>query len=71
VSLHIFDGKAELKKASHLWGKNTRETEEILKKEIGDNTSLTLLKPGAHQVSLFKVYPIRVNMEHYFYDVRK
>jgi len=34
--LHIFDGKAELKDASDLWGKNTRETEEILKKEIGD-----------------------------------
>jgi len=36
VYLHIFEGKAELRDASHLWGKNTRETEEILKKEIGD-----------------------------------
>jgi aldehyde:ferredoxin oxidoreductase len=36
VSLHIFEGKAELRDASKLWGKNTRETEEILKKEIGD-----------------------------------
>jgi aldehyde:ferredoxin oxidoreductase len=36
VSLHIFEGKAELRDASGLWGMNTRETEEILKKEIGD-----------------------------------
>ena len=36
VSLHIFEGKAELKGASHLWGKNTRETEGMLKREIGD-----------------------------------
>lgn len=36
VYLHVFEGKAELRDASDLWGKNTRETEEILKKEIGD-----------------------------------
>jgi len=36
VSLHIFEGKAELRDASQLWGKNTWETEEMLKKEIGD-----------------------------------
>jgi len=36
VYLHIFDGKAELRGASNLWGKNTRETDQILKKELGD-----------------------------------
>ena len=36
VYLHIHEGKAELRDASHLWGRNTQETEEILKKEIGD-----------------------------------
>lgn len=36
VYLHIFNGKAELRDASNLWGKNTRETDEILKKELGD-----------------------------------
>jgi aldehyde:ferredoxin oxidoreductase len=34
--LHIFEGKAELRDASDLWGKNTRETDEILRKELGD-----------------------------------
>jgi len=36
VYLHIFAGKAELRDASDLWGKNTRKTDEILKKELGD-----------------------------------
>jgi aldehyde:ferredoxin oxidoreductase len=36
VYLQIVEGKAELKDATGLWGKNTRETEEILKKEVGD-----------------------------------
>ncbi len=36
VYLHIFEGKAELRGASNLWGKNTRETDQILKKELGD-----------------------------------
>ena len=36
VYLHIYEGKAELRDASDLWGKNTRETEEMLKKNIGD-----------------------------------
>ncbi len=36
VYLHVFNGKAELRDASNLWGKNTRETDEILKKELGD-----------------------------------
>lgn len=33
--LHIHDGKAELKDASHLKGKNTWETEEAIKGELG------------------------------------
>ena len=36
VYLQISEGKAELRDASDLWGKNTYETEEVLKKEIGD-----------------------------------
>lgn len=36
VYLHISGGKAELRNASHVWGKNTLETEEIVKKETGD-----------------------------------
>ena len=36
VYLFLHDGRAELKDASHLWGKDTVETEESLKNELGD-----------------------------------
>ena len=35
VYLQIADGKAELKDASHLWGKDSIETEEIIREETG------------------------------------
>ncbi len=36
VYLFLHDGKAEIKDASHLWGKDTIETEEGIRKELGD-----------------------------------
>jgi aldehyde:ferredoxin oxidoreductase len=36
VYLWIHDGKAELKNASHLWGKITGEAEALIKAELGD-----------------------------------
>ena len=36
VYLWINDGKVEIRDATFLWGKNTKETLEILKQEIGD-----------------------------------
>jgi aldehyde:ferredoxin oxidoreductase len=37
VYLLLNNGKAEIKDASHLWGKFTAESEEILKKELDDS----------------------------------
>jgi aldehyde:ferredoxin oxidoreductase len=37
VYLNITEEKAELKNASHLWGKGTLETHEIIKEESGSN----------------------------------
>jgi aldehyde:ferredoxin oxidoreductase len=36
VYLWIDDGKVEIRDAGHLWGKNPFKTQEILRKEIGD-----------------------------------
>jgi aldehyde:ferredoxin oxidoreductase len=36
VYLSLNNGKAELKDASHLWGKDTVETEEIIREEMGE-----------------------------------
>lgn len=37
IYLWISDGKAEIRDASHLWGKTTYKTEEMLKEELHDN----------------------------------
>jgi aldehyde:ferredoxin oxidoreductase len=37
VYLHIEDDQVELRKADHLWGKTTHETEATLKQELGDS----------------------------------
>jgi aldehyde:ferredoxin oxidoreductase len=37
VYLWLHDGQAELRDASHLWGKTTSEVDEILKQELGDD----------------------------------
>jgi aldehyde:ferredoxin oxidoreductase len=53
VSLHIFEGKAELRDALDLWGKNTHETEEILKKEMGDEkVKVACIGPSGESKSL-------------------
>jgi len=53
VYLHIFEGKAELRDASDLWGKNTQETEEIIKKETGDEkVKVACIGPSGESKSL-------------------
>jgi aldehyde:ferredoxin oxidoreductase len=37
VYLWITDGKAEIKDARHLWGKETKEVESIIRNELGDD----------------------------------
>jgi aldehyde:ferredoxin oxidoreductase len=37
VYLWIQDGEVEIRDATHLWGKETKETEDAIKEELGDN----------------------------------
>jgi len=41
VYLWIDDGTAELRDASHLWGKGTREADDLIKDDLGDPTIQT------------------------------
>ena len=43
--LFIHDGGAELRDAAHLWGKDTHETEDILKAELGESASIAAIGP--------------------------
>ena len=52
VYLHIDNGKAELKDAGHLWGKDTYETEDALKAEYGKDTHVACIGPAGEKVSL-------------------
>jgi len=53
VYLFINDGKAEIRDAAHLWGKDTFETEDILHAEHGKQTHTACIGPSAEKLSLF------------------
>ena len=52
VYLVINNGKAELKDAANLWGKDTFEVEDILKSELGKDTEIACIGPSGESVSL-------------------
>lgn len=52
VYLYIEDGKAELKDASHLWGKDTFETQDILREEHGKKLEVACIGPSGEKKSL-------------------
>ena len=49
--LYIENGKPELKDASHLWGKDCLETEDMLKSAHGKETSVACIGPSGEQLS--------------------
>jgi len=52
VYLFIDNGKAELRDASHLWGKDTYETEDMLQAEHGRQTYISCIGQSAEKLSL-------------------
>jgi aldehyde:ferredoxin oxidoreductase len=52
VYLLIEDGKARLMKADHLWGKDTWQTEVLLKEELGRYARLMSIGPSGEKRSL-------------------
>lgn len=57
VYLWVQDGRAELREAGHLWGKNTFETQAIIKEELGDpRVRVACIGPaGENQVLLANI----------------
>jgi len=54
VYLYIQDKKVELKKAGHLWGKSTHETETEIKEEVGDSkTKVASIGPAGENLVRF------------------
>ncbi|MFP3975702.1 MAG: aldehyde ferredoxin oxidoreductase family protein [Dehalococcoidia bacterium] len=52
VYLFIDNGKAELRDAGHIWGKDSFETEDALKAELGNDVELICIGPAGENVSL-------------------
>ncbi len=52
VYLYINDGRAELRDASHLWGKDTYDTDDILKAEAGKDAAVACIGPSGEKLAL-------------------
>jgi len=52
VYLYIGNGQAEIRDASHLWGKDSFVTEDILKQELGNKTELACIGQAGEKKSL-------------------
>jgi aldehyde:ferredoxin oxidoreductase len=52
VYLFIDNGKAQLRQAGHLWGKDTAETEAMFKAELGNDISIASIGPAGESRSL-------------------
>ncbi|UCB42672.1 MAG: aldehyde ferredoxin oxidoreductase family protein [Dehalococcoidales bacterium] len=52
VYLLIDNGKAELRDASYLWGKDTYETEDVVKTELGEAAEIVCIGPSGEKLSL-------------------
>jgi len=47
VYLHIHESEAAIRDAKHLWGKNTKETQESIREELGDSRiRVAMIGPG-------------------------
>lgn len=52
IYLFINNGKAELRDASHFWGRDTFETEDLLRSELGKDVEVACIGPAGEKVSL-------------------
>jgi aldehyde:ferredoxin oxidoreductase len=52
VYLFIDNGQAEIRGAAHLWGKDTFETEDILRSELGKDVEVACIGPSGENLSL-------------------
>ena len=51
VYLWIVDGECEIRDATHLWGKTTKETQETIRKELGERRAeLAMIGPGGENL---------------------
>jgi aldehyde:ferredoxin oxidoreductase len=52
VYLLIDNGRAELRDAGHIWGKDSYKTDDLLKEELGRDTAITCIGEAGEKLSL-------------------
>ena len=52
VYLFIDNGKAELKDAAHLWGKDSFEVQDIIREELGKDVEVACIGPSGEKLAL-------------------
>ncbi len=52
VYIFIDNGQASIRDASHIWGKDTYETEDLLKAELGEDIEAACIGPSGEKLSL-------------------
>jgi aldehyde:ferredoxin oxidoreductase len=52
VYLYLDEGRAELRDASHLWGKNTHETDDAIRAETADDVAVACIGPAGENLAL-------------------
>ena len=55
VYLYVTEEKAELRPASHLWGKDTHQTTDLLKKETDKRAKIACIGPAGEKGVLLPV----------------
>ncbi|MFC1950647.1 aldehyde ferredoxin oxidoreductase family protein [Chloroflexota bacterium] len=53
VYLYINDDSVEVKDASHIWGKDTWEAQQMIKSELGDSVEIMCIGPGGENLVNF------------------
>ena len=52
VYLYLDEDRAELRDASHLWGKNTHETDDAIRAETADDVAIACIGPAGENLAL-------------------
>jgi len=65
VYLVTDEGKAELKDATHLWGKNTSETTRIIREELGEKFNITCIGIAGENLVKYAAIMNDVNEENW------
>lgn len=64
VYLWIKDDEVQIKEAGHLWGKNTKETQELIREELDDRkVIISLIGPAGE--NLVRYASVSNNLKHY------